>query len=58
MTITRFDFEGLEGGRVVMTGTAAVTKANPDIQAAYLGGRHGTDYLAVKHYRQRRRWLS
>jgi branched-chain amino acid transport system ATP-binding protein len=48
----------LEGGRVVMTGTAAVMKANPDIQAAYLGGSHGTDYLAVKHYRQRRRWLS
>lgn len=48
----------LENGRVVMTGTAAEMKANPDIQAAYLGGGHGADYAAVKHYRQRRRWLS
>jgi branched-chain amino acid transport system ATP-binding protein len=48
----------LESGRVVMTGTAAEMKANPDIQAAYFGGGHGVDYSAVKHYRQRRRWLS
>ncbi|WP_371422440.1 ABC transporter ATP-binding protein [Tardiphaga sp.] len=48
----------LEGGRVVMNGTAAEMRANPDIQAAYLGGGHGADYAAVKHYRQRRRWLS
>lgn len=48
----------LENGRVVMSGAADVVKANPDIQAAYLGGSHGTDYAAVKHYRHRRRWLS
>jgi branched-chain amino acid transport system ATP-binding protein len=48
----------LESGRVVMNGTAAEMKANPDIQAAYLGGGHNADYAAVKHYRQRRRWLS
>jgi branched-chain amino acid transport system ATP-binding protein len=48
----------LENGRVVMSGTAETVKANPDIQAAYLGGGHGADYAAVKHYRQRRRWLS
>ncbi|OYU86853.1 MAG: ABC transporter ATP-binding protein [Bradyrhizobiaceae bacterium PARB1] len=48
----------LESGRVVMNGTAAEMKANPDIQAAYLGGGHGADYASVKHYRQRRRWLS
>lgn len=48
----------LESGRVIMNGTAAEMKVNPDIQAAYLGGGQGADYAAVKHYRQRRRWLS
>jgi branched-chain amino acid transport system ATP-binding protein len=33
-------------------------KSNPDVEAAYLGGHHGVDYLAVKHYRRRRRWLA
>jgi hypothetical protein len=33
-------------------------RAKPDIQAAYLGDGHNVDYTAVKHYRQRRRWLS
>jgi branched-chain amino acid transport system ATP-binding protein len=48
----------MESGRVVMSGPADVVKSNPDVQAAYLGGRHGVDYLAVKHYRSRRRWLA
>jgi len=30
----------IENGRVVMNGTAAVVKANPDVEAAYLGGSH------------------
>jgi len=48
----------VENGRVVMNGTAEVLRANPDIDAAYLGGGHRTDYHAVKHYRRRRRWLA
>ena len=48
----------LEGGRVIMGGSAADVRNNPDVQAAYLGGSHQVDYRAVKHYRQRRRWLS
>jgi len=35
-----------------------VVKSNPDVEAAYLGGEHSVDYLAVKHYRRRRRWLA
>jgi branched-chain amino acid transport system ATP-binding protein len=48
----------IENGRVVMNGTAAVVKANPDVEAAYLGGSHNVDYRAVKHYRRRKRWLA
>jgi branched-chain amino acid transport system ATP-binding protein len=33
-------------------------KANPDVEAAYLGGGHTTDFRAVKHYRRRKRWLA
>ena len=48
----------MDSGRVVMSGPAEVVKANPDVEAAYLGGHKGVDYLAVKHYRRRRRWLA
>jgi branched-chain amino acid transport system ATP-binding protein len=48
----------IENGRVVMGGTAAELKQNPDIQAFYLGGGGIKDYKAVKHYRRRKRWLS
>jgi branched-chain amino acid transport system ATP-binding protein len=48
----------VDNGRVVMSGTAEVMKANPDIEAAYLGGSHNVDYRAVKHYRRRKRWLA
>ncbi len=48
----------MDSGRVVMSGPAEVVKANPDVEAAYLGGHQGVDYLAVKHYRRRRRWLA
>jgi hypothetical protein len=33
-------------------------KAMQDIQAAHLGGGHNFDDAAIKHYRQRREWLS
>lgn len=48
----------IEQGRIVMSGTAEVLKANPDIQQAYLGGGSNVDYHAVKHYRRRKRWLA
>jgi branched-chain amino acid transport system ATP-binding protein len=48
----------LESGRVVMSGPADVVSSNPDVQSAYLGGTRAIDYLAVKHYRMRRRWLT
>ena len=48
----------IENGRVVMGGTAAELKQNPDIQAFYLGGGGAKDYTQVKHYRRRKRWLS
>jgi branched-chain amino acid transport system ATP-binding protein len=48
----------VENGRIIMNGTAEVLRANPDIDAAYLGGGNRTDYHAVKHYRRRRRWLA
>ena len=47
----------MESGRIIMSGTAEVVKNNPDVEAAYLGGKRGVDYLGVKHYRRRRRWL-
>jgi len=48
----------IENGRVVMSGTAEVVKANPDVEAAYLGGGLTVDFRAVKHYRRRKRWLA
>ena len=48
----------IEQGRIVMSGTAEVLKANPDIQQAYLGSGSNVDYHAVKHYRRRKRWLA
>ena len=48
----------LENGRIVMSGPADVVADNPDVKNAYLGGDHAVDYLAVKHYRMRKRWLS
>jgi branched-chain amino acid transport system ATP-binding protein len=48
----------MESGRVVMSGPADVVRSNPDVEAAYLGGNKGVDYITVKHYRRRRRWLA
>ncbi len=50
----------MEGGRVVMEGTADELRANEDVKEFYLGlgdtGRRS--YRDVKHYRRRKRWLS
>ncbi len=48
----------IENGHVVMSGAAAVLKANPDVQEFYLGGTGKVDYHNVKHYRRRKRWLA
>jgi len=48
----------IEQGRIVMSGSAAALRANPDIQEAYLAGAKQVDYHAVKHYRRRKRWLA
>jgi len=50
----------MEGGRVVMEGTADELRTNEDVKEFYLGlgdaGRRS--YRDVKHYRRRKRWLS
>lgn len=48
----------LENGHVVMSGEARVMRENPDVQEFYLGGAGKVDYLNVKHYRRRKRWLA
>ncbi|SEK28547.1 ABC transporter ATP-binding protein [Ectothiorhodospira marina] len=48
----------LENGHVVMSADAAVMRENPDVQEFYLGGSGKVDYLNVKHYRRRKRWLA
>ncbi len=50
----------LESGRVVMDGTAAELRENPDVKEFYLGmsdeGRNS--FRDVRSYRRRKRWLS
>ena len=50
----------MEGGRVVLEGSADELRANEDVKEFYLGlgdaGRRS--YRDVKHYRRRKRWLS
>ncbi|MFA5663183.1 ABC transporter ATP-binding protein [Castellaniella sp.] len=48
----------IENGQVVMSGSAADLKKNPDVQDFYLGGAGQVDYHNVKHYRRRKRWLA
>ena len=48
----------VDQGRIVMEGSAALLRQNPDIQEFYLGGSHAVDYHNVKHYRRRKRWLA
>jgi branched-chain amino acid transport system ATP-binding protein len=50
----------MEGGKIVMEGTAAALRENPDVREFYLGlteagARRG--YRAFKYYRRRKRWL-
>ena len=58
----RFAHQGyiLESGRVVMEGTAAELRENPDVKEFYLGvseeGRKS--FRDVRSYRRRKRWLS
>ena len=52
----------LEGGKVVLDGESQALMEDPDFRAFYLGtGAQGgakRNFRDVKHYRQRRRWLS
>ncbi len=51
----------LEGGRIVMDGTADRLRDNPDIKEFYLGLTDlGTrkSFRHVKHYKRRKRWLT
>lgn len=50
----------LEGGRIMLEGSAEQLRANEDIQEFYLGRQAGGErrnYREVKHYRRRKRWL-
>ncbi|WP_376788486.1 ABC transporter ATP-binding protein [Thermoflexus sp.] len=51
----------MEGGRVVLEGTADVLRENEDVKEFYLGltavGQRKS-YREVKHYKRRKRWLS
>ncbi|MCG8468715.1 MAG: ABC transporter ATP-binding protein [Gemmatimonadetes bacterium] len=50
----------MEGGRIVLEGTADELRGNEDVREFYLGlGEVGRrSYRDVKHYRRRKRWLS
>ncbi len=50
----------VEGGRVVMDGTAAALLENDDIKHFYLGlsdGGRSRNFRNIKHYKRRKRWL-
>jgi branched-chain amino acid transport system ATP-binding protein len=51
----------MENGRIVLDGTPADLKDNPDVREFYLGlnqvGKRKS-YRDVKHYKRRKRWLS
>ena len=50
----------MENGRIVLDGSAAELRRNPDVQQFYLGlGESGQrrSYREVKHYKRRKRWL-
>lgn len=51
----------LEGGKVVLEGSVADLRRNPDIQTFYLGLGDQEDkksFRDVKHYKRRKRWLA
>ena len=50
----------MEGGRIVLEGTADELGRNPDVQEFYLGlteSGEQRNYRDVKHYKRRKRWL-
>ncbi|WP_082127031.1 ABC transporter ATP-binding protein [Allosalinactinospora lopnorensis] len=50
----------MERGRIVLDGSAAELRENPDVKEFYLGiGKEGErrSYRDVKHYKRRKRWL-
>ncbi len=50
----------MEGGRIVLEGSAAELRSNEDVREFYLGlDREGArkSFRDVKHYRRRKRWL-
>ena len=50
----------MEGGRIVLSGTAEQMKSNEDVKEFYLGLSEGADkknYRELKQYRRRKRWL-
>ena len=51
----------MEGGRVVLEGSAETMRANEDVKEFYLGLTavgEKRSYREVKHYKRRKRWLS
>ena len=51
----------MEGGRVVLEGTADELRNNADVKEFYLGVTQGGErksYRNIKHYKRRKRWLS
>ena len=50
----------MEGGKIVMEGTASELAGNPDVKEFYLGLAEGgtrRGYRTFKYYRRRKRWL-
>jgi branched-chain amino acid transport system ATP-binding protein len=50
----------MESGRIVLEGTAAELKDNPDVKEFYLGVTEGggrKSYRDVKSYKRRKRWM-
>ena len=52
----------MEGGQIVMEGTVAKLRDDPDVRSFYLGvaaeGEARESFRDVKHYKRRKRWLS
>jgi branched-chain amino acid transport system ATP-binding protein len=51
----------MENGRIVLEGTAATLRDNPDVKEFYLGLNDvgvRKSYREIKHYKRRKRWLS
>jgi len=46
----------LEGGRIVMSGTAAELREDPNVQEFYLGMKQVASVKGYRRYKRRRRW--